>query len=168
VHGISKVRPIYFANPCSWILLLAWDKCYIVPVPVFHPRWSQRVSERSPPNLVWEDLTALAKLPLPLPLPLLFYIPLTPPPPFLAPPLGILPLDLLLIHYCSTHYHHYHHNNHYHPTNLALPPLALVSSCLGHKLLHRLTPVSTHKPACEALALMIAFVPEITSAAPVS
>jgi len=130
------------------------------------------VGERNPVILVWEDPRALAKLPLPLPL--LFYIPLTPPPPsppFLAPPLGILPLDLL-IYYCSTHHHqhhHYHHNNNNNPTNLALLPSTPLSSFLGHKVLvlHRLTPMSTHKPVCKALALMIAFVPEITSAAPV-
>jgi len=48
--GTRKVHPIYFADPRSRILL-AWDKCYIAPVPVFRSLWPQRVSERSPPIL---------------------------------------------------------------------------------------------------------------------
>jgi len=124
---------------------------------------------KGPAILFWDDPPpALAKFPLPLPLP--FYIPLTPPPPpppppFLAPRLGFLLLDLLLTYYCSTH-HRYHHN-HRHPTSLAPLPAAFFSSCLGHKVLRLLTPMSTHKLACEALALVITFVLEIALATPV-
>jgi len=133
----------------------------------YFDRGSQRVRARSPPTLFWDDPPALTKFPLPLPLP--FYISLTPPPPppppFLAPPLGFLLLDLLLTYYCSIH-HRYHHN-HLHPTSLAPLPSAFFSSCLGHKVLHLLTLMSTLKPACEALALVIAFVLEIALATPV-
>ena len=81
---------------------------------------------------------------------------------------GILLPDLLLLltyYYCSTH-RRYHHN-HRHPTSLAPLPSAFFSSCLGHKVLRLLTPMSTHKPACEALALVISFLPEIAPTTPV-
>jgi len=50
---------------------------------------------------------------------------------------------------------------------LTIIPSAFFSSCLGHNALHLLTPMSTLKPACEALALVIAFVLEIALATPV-
>jgi len=124
--------------------------------------WSQRVSERSPLIHVCEDPTALAKLllPPPLPLPLPFYIPLSSLP-FLAPPLAILPLDPPIC-YCSTH-HHYHNNN----NNPTVSHYYHRHSFLGHKVLHLLTPMPTHKPACKAPALMVALILEISSVAQV-
>ena len=65
---------------------------------------------------------------------------------FPAPSLGILPLDLLFIYHCSTH-HYYHHDSRRHPTSFALLPLAFFSRCLGHRALHRLTPMSTQTRA---------------------